>query len=371
LMPSPVSDSSQVRRQPEQKLSPSASLEDLSAACQQLVEGLAVLDADTRVVWANPACGRILGCEPNELLGTSWIANTPGDQRADEERRFGQLRAAALSTFQAVRRPGLNRDGPAPFVERVTIAPGAAPQATRFFCQLESLGESPAVARPARLATLAQIVSGIAHEGRNALQQIAACAEMLAMELEDSPESLDLVAGVMHAEDRLHRLFDDLRAYIAPLPANLRDEEIAQIWRSAWASVARANPRRHIKLVENVTRRDARLHVSANHLEQALMKVFQNAFDSSPDEGAIELSCSSIEYQGCDALALAVHDSGPGFSAKALERLFEPFFSTKTEGLGLGLPIAQRIVEGHGGCIIAVNSPQGGATIEIVLPSDS
>jgi hypothetical protein len=90
-----------------------------------------------------------------------------------------------------------------------------------------------------RLATLGQMVAGIAHESRNALQLIQASVEMLALEVEDRPEALELVACIQGAEDRLHRLFEDIRGYAAPITLERSVYNVAKVWRTAWEQLGK------------------------------------------------------------------------------------------------------------------------------------
>ena len=89
-----------------------------------------------------------------------------------------------------------------------------------------------------RLAAIGQMVAGLAHEGRNALQRSQACLEMLARQLGDRPEALDLVAGIQEAQDDLHRLYEEVRVYAAPIVLNRRPCRIGDLLREAWGRLA-------------------------------------------------------------------------------------------------------------------------------------
>src|SRR5262249_41205985 len=120
------------------------------------------------------------------------------------------------------------------------------------------------------------------------------------------------------------------------------------------------------------------VEADAAQLRQVMLNLLLNALDAMPDGGRIDVTISttrSPNWKGSaeDLLGkpwtiISIHDSGEGFSVEMLDRLFEPFSSTKETGTGLGMSICQRIVEAHGGVIVASNSPQGGAVISISLP---
>jgi C4-dicarboxylate-specific signal transduction histidine kinase len=87
-------------------------------------------------------------------------------------------------------------------------------------------------------------------------------------------------------------------------------------------------------------------------------------------EGTVQPSVVRVVTQGANShVSISVDDAGPGIAADAMPRLFEPYFTTKADGLGMGLSISRSIVESHGGSIAAANVPQGGARFTVILPT--
>ena len=105
-------------------------------------------------------------------------------------------------------------------------------------------------------------------------------------------------------------------------------------------------------------------------LGQVFRNVLENAIAACPDErGEIEIGVrDAILNERQPAVTVSIHDNGPGFIDDAQDQIFDPFFTTKTKGTGLGMSIAKRIVEAHGGKISASNGAHGGAQINITLP---
>jgi signal transduction histidine kinase len=99
-------------------------------------------------------------------------------------------------------------------------------------------------------------------------------------------------------------------------------------------------------------------------LRTAIMHLATNALEAMPDGGVLVFTACVGRY----GLDLEVADSGPGLSEEALHRAFEPFFTTKRDGAGLGLSVARRIAQAHGGEILAANCPEGGAAFTLRLP---
>jgi signal transduction histidine kinase len=108
--------------------------------------------------------------------------------------------------------------------------------------------------------------------------------------------------------------------------------------------------------------------VDRQRIQQVFRNILENALEVAPDGSEVEISCRSTQLRGQPALAITVRDSGPGISPADRERVFEPFFSTKTKGTGLGMAIARRIVEAHGGTITVAVNDSPGAAIRVMLP---
>jgi PAS domain S-box-containing protein len=220
----------------------------------------------------------------------------------------------------------------------------------------------------ARLATIGQMVTGLAHESRNALQLIQASLEMLAMEVEDRPEALDLIASIQGAEDRLHRLFEDIRGYAAPIQLERDTYNMARVWRNVWEHLAPLRNGRQIQLQEHTGGNDLSCAVDLFSLERVFRNIFENSFAACRDPVQIDIDCSEAQVNAHPALRIAIRDNGPGLSPEQKQRIFEPFFTTKRQGTGLGMAIAKRIVEAHGGKITVGHGTGPGAEIVLTLP---
>jgi signal transduction histidine kinase len=222
--------------------------------------------------------------------------------------------------------------------------------------------------RAERLATIGEMIAGLAHESRNALQRIQACAETLELEVQDRPEARELVSRILKAEEHLHKLFDEVRTYAAPVQLDLERHSLSSIWREAWALLESQRQGRSVRLVESIGGLDLYCQVDRFRLTQVFRNLLENALAACTDPVEIEVVCRQARSAGAAALEVAVRDNGPGLDAQQQKRIFQPFYTTKPKGTGLGMSIAQRIVEAHGGRIAAQNSPNGGAELVITLP---
>jgi PAS domain S-box-containing protein len=219
-----------------------------------------------------------------------------------------------------------------------------------------------------RLATLGQMVAGLAHESRNALQLIQASLEMLALEVEDRPEALELVTSIQAAEDRLHRLFEDVRGYAAPIQLERDQYNVAKVWRAAWEQAAPRRNGRQVQFREDTRGVNLVCALDLFSLERVFRNIFENSLAACRDPVEIDIRCAEVDLQGQPAVQISARDNGPGLTAEQKQRIFDPFYTTKSQGTGLGMAIAKRIVEAHGGRIAVGNGTEPGAEIVITLP---
>ena len=219
-----------------------------------------------------------------------------------------------------------------------------------------------------RLAAIGQMVAGLAHESRNAFQRSQAFLEMLAMEVEDRPETLQLVERIQQTQDHLHYLYEEVRNYAAPINLDLQLIDVGQVWRATWTNLEVERGRKQVELAEQRYDVNRVCRVDPNALEQVFRNVLQNAIDACREPGRIEIRCRAGQLDKREALEVHVIDNGPGFGPEERANVFEPFFTTKTKGTGLGMAIARRVVETHGGRIRVGDRADAGAEIVISLP---
>ena len=220
-----------------------------------------------------------------------------------------------------------------------------------------------------RLAGIGQMSTGLAHESRNALQRIQACAEMLELEVEGNAEAMDLVRRIKLAQDHMHRLFDEVRGYAAPVNLDCSGCNLGSIWREAWEILLPQWEDRIAELVENTSDVPLSLHWRPFPVGATVPNPVRKRLGGLCTIRSVSRSLAVQPFWPAhEAIRISVRDNGPGLNQEQQERIFEPFYTTKTKGTGLGMAIAQRIVEAHEGKIEVGNPATRGTEIIITLP---
>ena len=219
-----------------------------------------------------------------------------------------------------------------------------------------------------RLAVIGQMVTGLAHESRNALQRGQACLEMLALDVSDRPRARDLIARLQKAQDDLGRLYEDVRDYAAPIQLRLSNCNVIDVCRVAWEDLEPARRARNASLTEIIEVSDLNCFIDPFRMRQVFRNLLDNALAACPDPVKITIHCTPDELDGHPALRIAVRDNGPGLETDQRSKIFMAFYTTKTKGTGLGLAICQGIIEAHNGRIDPGDCPGNGAEFILVLP---
>lgn len=344
-----------LRRELEHKRSE----DQLRAMFENALDGFVIFDPFDTIVDANPAACTLLAIPREQLVGSllrnlivaaeagpSDAVFPPGSQVGERRLRRGdgvEIDVEYQATFGFS--PGLNLVSLRDVTDRKRSEQRAL--------QAE------------RLAAIGETMTALVHESRNALQRSFACLEMLALEVEDRPAAVDLVARTQRAQEQLRQLYEEVRQWAAPIQLQRERCDLATVWREAWQHVRQVHAAKHVQLKENLSG-EVKCRVDPMKMEQVFRNIFENALEVSPENSVIELRCCQSDAGNGGELLLAVEDQGPGLSAEQQARMFEPFFTTKTKGTGLGLAITKRIIQAHFGRISASSS--SGACIEFAIP---
>lgn len=213
------------------------------------------------------------------------------------------------------------------------------------------------------LAHIGEMSAVLAHEIRNPLGTIKGFAQLLGEKL--NGEHAALLSPIFTESSRLERLVKDLLLYGRPAQPVMRPADSSEISAFLQAHAGQLALPDKIRFEMDVS--PATFETDLNLLEQVLLNLLRNGVDAvrGREEGVVRFE---MRAEG-GGILMRVSDNGAGFSEQAHARLFEPFFTSKASGTGLGLCISRKLVEALGGTLTAFNLPYGGAAVEIRLPA--
>lgn len=215
------------------------------------------------------------------------------------------------------------------------------------------------------MATIGALVAGVAHEVRNPLFAISATVD--AMEQAADGKLGEYFEVLRFEIDRMTALMQDLLAYGRPSTPDFRSVQLEDIVREALQMSRALAVKNQVELRAAV---DSGLTVVADgdRLVRALQNLVDNAVQHSRSGETVVVAAAKRTAAKSVHVELRVEDSGKGFAADDLERVFEPFFSRRKGGTGLGLALVRQIVTEHGGHVTATNRSEGGAVVSMTLP---
>jgi len=230
--------------------------------------------------------------------------------------------------------------------------------------------------RSERLAALGQMSAGLAHEIRNPLGVIKGSAEMLHQKLGESNPLANELAGYISSEtNRLSALVTRFLDFARPLHAELFPQEITTVLDRALHSVSLTHQNQSIRVERQYQPNLPLVPLDESLSEQAFVNLIQNAYDAmGPGGGTLRLTAEMANHGDRDGVEVRVEDSGPGIPAELREQIFNPFVTTKKTGVGLGLSIVSRIIDGHHGTIRVENGvaeeSSAGARFVVFFPAN-
>jgi signal transduction histidine kinase len=229
-----------------------------------------------------------------------------------------------------------------------------------------NLRKAEAVARRSeRLAALGQLSAGLAHELRNPLGTMRGSAEMLRNNLPQGNEVAAELAGFISSEvDRINSLVTRFLDFARPLEVQPQPAELGEVVDRAIAQVERDTPRQ-VAVFKNYSPDVRPFSFDAELIERVVYNLLLNAVQATPDGGAVTVKTRPAEGD----VEISVIDRGSGIPPEQVENIFNPFFTTKKDGAGLGLAIVSKIVDLHGGRMSVESEPGKGSVFRVFLPS--
>lgn len=340
-----------------------------------MTNGLIAIDQNGYVTAFNPAASTMLGNQAEETLWQPLHQLT--SQCEDLIRIFNETMTTGKSyAHQEITLR--HRDGETRPVS-VSTAPlgtgAAGGRSVGVVGVLEDLSEIKAMEaerrRLDRLAALGEMSAVVAHEIRNPIAGIAAGIDYLTRNApKDSPEYEG--AAMMRGEiQRVNHILEDILFVARPTRLRLANEDVSQILDSVLKRCGSQVEESRVKVISHYSENLPQLKVDRQRLEQVFTNLIINATQAMPQGGELSLQTGLAPGQNGKAseqVMIVIADTGPGIPAEAQQQIFEPFFTTKTRGTGLGLTVARRIIEEHGGTIKVQSESAQGTCFVINLP---
>jgi len=217
--------------------------------------------------------------------------------------------------------------------------------------------------RAARLASLGELVAGVAHEIKNPLASLRATAEMFLDDYEHTHKKRRMVELNFEEVKRLEGIVDRFLTFAKPSAWSPQNIDLFRLMEKLRALVESTAHESEVQLVFDLAE-SAEVFGDADQILQTLLNIVLNALDASPLKGRVIVAAKNVD----DHCLCSVDDEGEGVEAGERERIFDPFYTSRAQGSGLGLSIAARMVENHGGTIVCEKSALGGARFLIRLP---
>ncbi len=354
---------------------------DTSVILDRLATGVMTLDEGGRLAYLNPAGAKLLGIDPSDWASQAVVerleAMTPG---------FGAVLRRSIEDGEPVRRfkSYLQRDG-----RRITLGISttvmdrgeAGPfSATALFQDITDQEALMLLNRRAdRLGAVAELSASLAHEIKNPLASIRSAVEQLSRGVADPGDREVLERLVLAESDRLSRLLSEFLDFSGLRMGRSEPVDFSTLVGRV-VEVAKQHPEargRGVSLEVDLPDSEARLVGDPDLLHRAVFNLVLNAVQFSGDAGRVEIDLRRVsgrEVPGPpDASAawrLRVRDSGPGIDVDVAQRIFDPFYTTRQDGNGLGLAVVHRAVEAHEGAVLVGDAPAGGAEFTLFLPAD-
>jgi signal transduction histidine kinase len=228
--------------------------------------------------------------------------------------------------------------------------------------------------RSERLAALGQLSAGLAHEIRNPLGVIKGSAEMLTQKLQGAQPLASELAGYIYSEvNRLNALVSRFLDFARPLSVELRPQQITEILERSLESVHSQLPDSRVTIERRYSEAAPEVLADDQLCERIFVNLITNAYQAMDGGGngekILRVSVLPESSAGRPGAGILIEDTGPGIPAELREQIFNPFFTSKKDGVGLGLSIVAKLVDEHRGSIRLERGAGGGARFHVFLPA--
>jgi two-component system sensor histidine kinase PilS (NtrC family) len=335
---------------------------------ESIRSGLVTTGLDGRIFTFNSAAEEITGYSAKDMIGEK------------ASKLFGDLTVAVEESLRASMEgemaPRFEADVLTPEQLRLRIGYGIAPlfaesgETTGLVITFQDLTDVRAMEetsrRQDRLAAVGRVAAGIAHEIRNPLAAMRGAIQVMQADLKEQPEQAELMEIILRESDRLNKIITDFLTYARPRLGEFFAVDVRELLKETF-TLMRHSPELHSGhvLEELVPNQPLPVDADQAQLKQVFWNLSRNALQSMPDGGRLSVE---MRRRKNGRVQISFTDQGCGMSPQQVERLFEPFSSSRTGGTGLGLSIVYQIIRDHSGTINVRSIAGQGTVINIELP---
>ncbi len=350
-----------------------ASEERFRAIFEAAGMGIALLDSEGCMIATNPAMGKILGYTDEELRG-AYLTKvlSPDDSLAGMDAYKAFLEEPEDSKRVARARRCITNDGQLVWAN-ITVSPIDARRGQPRLAVViveDITGEKEtqdALGRAEKLALAGKLAAASAHEINNPLQSVIGCLGLAEESLSDGEDITPYLEVGLEELKRAAGIVGQLRDLSRAVePDQKEPTDVNTLLDNVLILSRKQCEDGHIDVVVETERDLPPVTVAPDQIEQVLLNLVLNAIDAMPDGG--ELRLKTTRTTDPDGISVSIADSGLGIPPDAISQLFEPFYTTKSDGLGLGLFVSENIVEEHGGRVDVDSRPGEGSTFRVWLP---
>ncbi len=340
--------------------------ERLRSIVESAADGIIVIDDRGTIQAFNPSAERLFGYRPDEVLGRNVSMLMPSP---DRERHDGYIHHYLTTGEQRIigigrEVTGLRKDGTT-FPVHLSVGEMVTEGRRSFTGILHDLSDRVALehrlAEQKSLAKLGEMAAVVAHEVKNPIAGIRGALQVITSRMPAEQRDRGVLVDIITRLDALNRIVQDMLMFARP--RSLRQEPVA-LAALLGDTVALIERDPTMSRVEIALSGAADISGDREMLQVVFQNILMNAAQAMENKGRIEVSIATVNGR----CSVAIADQGPGMPEDVRAKAFDAFFTTKHRGTGLGLPIARRVIEAHGGTIQIDAPPAGGTMVSIDLP---
>jgi two-component system sensor histidine kinase HydH len=345
------------------------SLQDTSAIADEVVTslpvGLIATDKDGKIAFYNSAAERITGLnlsgaqgkDPEIILPSHFCGLTESLDRGESiyekemECEFTEDKIVPVSVSAS---KIINEEGQ--FVGQVLI--------------IRDLGEvrrlQGEIRRKEKLAAIGGLAAGVAHEIRNPLSSIKGIASYFKNKFDENSDDEEM-AGVMIEEvERLNRVISELLEFARPTDLKRKTTDLTSLIKHSVRLIEKEASDKNIEIKLDLSQQPLSAEIDSDRFSQCLLNLYLNSIQAMEKDGKLSIRDSLTDD---NLIVIEIRDTGPGIRAENLNKIFDPYYTTKTKGTGLGLAIVHKIIDAHNGDIRVRSVPGQGTAFIISLPA--